>query len=164
MSYFFTMAIECGTALDDAVACKQHFEHTCVQNDGEVWEFQVQQHVLDDGGALVHWVVVWSSQLPASGVQDAASASILSLAGNALLAHLRTFKAFRFAILGVESLDAIQFSAFDTSLEVDPRFVQAFDGLVISNEILQKITPNAAFVPFSESHAWIPYLGECMTN
>ena len=160
MAWIFMLAIECGTSESDTIACKAHFEHFEVQNADSYWAFEVDLHRLEDEGSLVHWIVVYSKQLPWRGVQDSADAAILSRAGNVLLAHLKSFTQFRFAIVGVESLEAIQYSALNERLLIDSRFLAAFAGLVISNEIFAKIIIKQPFARFSDQHVWIPYLGE----
>ena len=160
MAWIFMLAIECGASESDTIACKAHFEHFKVQSADTFWEFECDHHRLDDQGELVNWIIVHSHQLPWRGVQDASDAAILSRAGNALLAHLKSFTQFRFAIVGVESLEAIQYSELNEQLEINSRFVAAFAGLVVSNEIFAKITDQQPFARFSYQHVWIPYLGE----
>ncbi|MGP8304851.1 hypothetical protein [Vibrio sp. YIC-376] len=158
MAYYYSLAIECGHEKEDAGLCEQHFKDFKIFHDGEVYDFITEQHILDDEGRPTFWIVIFSPQLPAYGISDGKTAELFTSIGNELLSHLSSFKNFRFSILGVESLGAIQFSEFDHDLVIDDSFVNIFNGLVISKEISSKLSRSDVFFDFGNNYlAIIPY-------
>lgn len=158
MAYYYSLAVECGDSEKDTVLCEQHFKNFSIEVDGSVYDFITEKHIIEYQGDDTHWVVIFSQQLPAYGITDQATADMFTSIGRDLLRHLSKISHFRFSILGVESIAAIQFAEFDQSLVIDKKFVDSFNGLVISKLILSKISNSEVFVDFGTNHVGIiPY-------
>jgi hypothetical protein len=79
----------------------------------------------------------------------------LSEIGHLLYERLRSATGYRYALAGIETSEFRYFSELDEDLAV-----LAFAGLVISDEIWQRIGRADVFTPFSPGYVWRPYQGE----
>jgi hypothetical protein len=148
VAYFYSLAVECGDE-GAARACAEHFS-------GRRADVAVKRSAED--GAW--WAVVTPQGESESGVTSDDVAQSLSAAGQALLEHLRSAPPFRFAVIGVEAFEAITFDDLDASTGSDPSFPDRFDGLVVSDEVRDRLGRDAPLEPFAPGYAWFPYRGE----
>ena len=153
MAYYYTLSIECGANSEDVKLCQQHFNDLTIDLGEKKIDFITEVHQF---GAW--WITVFSLQLPSSGMMTTENVDLFTSVGEALLNHLSNLSNYRFAVLGVESVDAIQYEEFDEHLIIDEKFIENFSGLVISKSILSKTSNQKAFNDFSRRHvALTPY-------
>jgi hypothetical protein len=148
VAYLFSLAVECGDE-DAATACAEHFSGLAV--DATV------KRSSEDGA---WWAVVSPDGVSTSGVTSPEVAESLTAAGQALLEHLRSAPRFRFALPGVEAFEALTLEQLDESEGSDPSFPERFDGLVVSDEVRERLGADAPFEPFAPGYSWFPYQGE----
>jgi hypothetical protein len=96
-----------------------------------------------------------ASGIPGNDDPELRSASRLSEFGHLLYGHLRTAPAFRYALAGIETSEFRYFSELDQDLVRLP-----FSGLVIRNDIWQRLGRPSVFVEFRAGYVWRPYAGE----
>ena len=155
MAYFYSLAVDCGSEAA-ASACADHFLSPGAMPADIPVDLSVRQASDDNAW----WTVIVPSDESTSGVISAEVRQSLSAAGDALLDRLRSAPAFRFAIIGVEAEQAISLGEFDATLGADPTLAERYHGLVVADELLDRLASPTGFEPFAPGYHWIPYRGE----
>ncbi len=162
MAYLFGIAIECGRGRAVAVAMENHFsKFEMTLSDGLKATFSSELHELSTPGnsEIVHWVHVFCNEMM-DGVENEAIARQLSEVGKALYQQLRTAHSFRFAFVGVEVLEILNFDEIPDLLNDPDDLLLRYAGLVIKQSLTQNSSSEKLFEPFSNGYCWIPYRGE----
>jgi len=160
MAFFYSLSIECGADKSAALTCAKHFDGWKLPlNDllPDTVNVTVKQESGDDQD---WWVVVVPVGVSQSGVVSEEAARSMSAAGHCLLDRLKTAPPFRFAVIGVEADEAIYYNDLNPELGQDSTLAERYHGLVVSEEIYERLNPTSMFEPFTLGKFWIPYRGE----
>ncbi|BAU12724.1 hypothetical protein LEP3755_32550 [Leptolyngbya sp. NIES-3755] len=160
MAFFYSLSVECGTDESAASMCAKHFDGWKLPLDNlspDTVTVTVKQDSSDENN---WWVVVVPDGVSRSGVYSEEVARSMSASGHCLLDHLKTSPPFRFAVIGVEADEAIYYSDLVEELGEDPTFAERYQGLVISEEIYNRISATSMLESFAPGRFWIPYRGE----
>jgi len=161
MAFFYSLAIECGPKDETARKCAKHFEgwdlpleeilSTCKTN------VSIKQ---ENGSGHNWWVVVIPLGVSQGGVVSNEEARRMSAAGYALLERLKSAPSFRFALVGVEAFEALEYDALNPEFGRDPTIVRNYSGLVVTTQTYKQLNHSRFFEAFVRGKYWIPYQGE----
>jgi len=165
MAFFFSLSIECGADQAAAASCADHFGSwelppECALPNRTI-RVSFQQ---ESSGDPIWWAVVVPLGVSQSGVWSEDVAHEMSAAGVCLFDRLKTAPPFRFALIGVESQEAILRANLDRHFAQDPTLADRYRGLVISQEIRDQLGASPVFGPFAPGYFWIPYRGETFSK
>jgi hypothetical protein len=153
MAWVFSLSAECGPTQAAAELFAKHFaDSSWVLSNG----IQSRCHAtifqdMDDQW----WCRVCPSEVSQTGIESSDSAYTMTELGILLYQQLRSAPAFQYALAGVEV------DEFRTHRElITDSGDLHFPGLVLSNEIWEKLTSRPNTTPFKSGYAWIPYEGE----
>lgn len=160
MAYLFGLAVECGPSMQAAAAVVNHFRDQGVSlADGQLAALSSTVEERPGDGRSSYWALIVSQDFQTGAATEAIADSLSDL-GRALQARLHGAPAFRFAVTGVEPMEAITFDDLVEAL-TDPSSLEAgYAGLVVSEELLPHGVDRGPFQPFGPGYLWIPYRGE----
>jgi hypothetical protein len=138
MAWFYSLSVECGGE-PAAHACAAHFSETGV--DATARESHVDN---------AWWAVI---------VPEADGDAARTAAAAQLYERLRSAPPFRFALTGEEAYEAITYAELDAEAGADPSFADRFHGLVVDDEIRERLGSPSALEPFAPGYSWFPYRG-----
>jgi hypothetical protein len=161
MAYLFGLAVECGGQKERADALLNHFsDYRTTLDDGQALTYSRELHEEPSpDNQPRYWVFVFTNELK-SGAATKELAEKLSEAGRSLLQRLRSAPPFRFAVTGVEPLEAINGEQLSEALKNPDTLRRHYAGLVVSEELIPKDVGTDIFEPFAPGYLWIPYGGE----
>jgi hypothetical protein len=101
-----------------------------------------------------NWVTISPTNITGSGITDPDEARKANEYCNVIYGMLKNDPYFDYAVSGVE---CEYFRTLkDLIEEIKSGFAQNFDGLIVSNTILEECGNPDYFQPFSKTHKWIP--------
>jgi hypothetical protein len=152
VAWIFSLAVECGDE-PRARACAAYF----AGSDAAPPVTVSVERGLDD---RAWWAVVVPIGESTSGVVSESVARSLTVAGWALLDRLLGAPPYRFALVGVEAFDAVGVDDLVDRAASDVDLFERLHGLVVSDDVRQRLSPSIRFEPFAPGYVWRPYLGE----
>jgi hypothetical protein len=156
VAWIFSLSVECGDERR-ARGCAAYF----ADSDAAPPVTVSVERGLDDRS---WWAVVVPIGESTSGVVSESVARSLTVAGWALLDRLRGAPPYRFALVGVEAFDAVGVDDLVDRAVSDVGVFERLHGLVVSDDVRQRLSPDLRFEPFAPGYVWQPYLGERPTT
>jgi hypothetical protein len=149
MAWIFSLSAECGPDIANANTFGQHFNgFTANLRDGSQYPCDVSEFRNEDAW----WVRVVPQNVTRRGIENEQQRRELTEIGYALYERLRTARAFRFALVGVEV------DGFRSLRDLDEEVINLdLSGLVISEEIWRRLGSPDSFTPFAEGYVWRPF-------
>ncbi|GAC1393219.1 MAG: hypothetical protein NVS4B11_11600 [Ktedonobacteraceae bacterium] len=160
MAYLFGLAVECNEQKERAVSLLNHFANYQTHlSNGQTVSYSGELHEeRSPNGKAYYWVFVFANEFKSGATKE--TADLLSEVGQSLLDRLRTAPPFRFAIIGVEPLEAMSFEQLGDALTDLDTLQKHYPGIVISENLIPKDRRVDAFQLFAPGYLWIPYRGE----
>lgn len=149
MACLFQLAVECDRDHEAALRLRRQFEgQTFTLRDATFFRLTIDEVSQDEIGRW--WVsVILDSEGRFLQLTD--NPALLAEAGEKLYDRLRSARGYRFAIVGFEVL---QFNDVDALPELLVR--PGITGLVVCEDLFQKLGQPAGFTQFSEGYVWFP--------
>lgn len=148
MALIFSIYIETGN-LEQTKAIEQHF----LSNKSIEWndkEYQLESFSATNG------IAITPKGISTTGIDTKEQCVEMSELGFKLYEILRTAPEFRFALVGIEVDDFVEFK----DLVKEPTINLNWKGLVINNSIKNSSELYPNYKKFSPTHCWMPYEGE----
>lgn len=149
MAWVFSLSAECGPEKVEAEAVARHFDGMIVTiDDGST--FACKAGPYHDGEGW--WACVCPDKVSRSGIRNEQDARQMTEIGFALYDRLRTAPPYRYALVGVEVDEFRRFSELDDDVvKLD------FNGLVLADNVWQRLGSPGIFVPFAPGYRWRPF-------
>lgn len=163
MAYLFGLAIECGHNPEQAASIERYFQgYQVILKNTQPVTFTCQQHKqLSSIYPPKYWVFVFVNEYK-SGAATKEIAERLTEIGHSMQNRLRSAPPFRFAITGVEPLEAISYEDIIEILQKQELLNYNDQGLIISEDLVSNIhqIKGNKLHNFTSGYLWIPYHGE----
>jgi len=155
VALLFELVSECGGRREDAEVFARHFDDfEWALPDGSAGRCDVRFSRDVDGN---WWCFVYPGGVSTSGVVSEGEARRMSELGGLLYGRLMTAPPFRYARVGVE---VEEFATISELSSADGKYHLPEHGVVLSQEVWERIGRPPGFTRFNEGHCWRPYNGE----
>ena len=160
MAILFALFIQCGENFESANVIGRYYHGMTFRlstnreiiTDIEIDRINDDYHEPDPN----YWCIVEPLGITRSGINNLQEAQEASEAGFYLLDRLKAAPPFNYAVLGTEiGYGYTEESILDRKLES-----RLAPGLILNQQLWEKIGSPSKFTTFRHGYMWIPYLGE----
>lgn len=157
MGYFFSLSAEFGSNQIDAKNFAEHFNQlSFILSNGQQFNCRAGFQ-LDEGGVRGqnYWCIVSPIKANGKEINVFEDCQEMNELAALLYERLQSAPTFRYAIIGVEVDEFLRYEELISDERINEHLTTW--GLIISQDIWEKLGSNQVFIEFKSGYLWIPF-------